>query len=114
MLWSLDLAVRAANGEKIDEQDDINKSIFLFKKELKIKNSSIEKKTYDNVVNILANSGVELFERIKKTLYNFNELFHDVEVGTHLLKKLSQIMTLIKGPVDLLFTILQPQSSLTF
>jgi len=39
MIWSLDLSIKAAKGEEIEEHDDIEKEVALWKRELENKNS---------------------------------------------------------------------------
>ena len=78
MLWSLELSIKAANGENIEEIDDVYKELSLFKKELHHKNplnvlpksAEIIQSLYFNHLSLF----IELFEQ--KISTSFKELFN--------------------------------------
>ncbi len=74
LVWSLDISIKAAKGESIEEVDDIDKEIEIFKKERKNNSNAIPKSL--ELIEDLINSFVipffsALFEKQKK----LNDLF---------------------------------------
>lgn len=77
---SMQLAIKAAKNEPIEEDDDLDKEILLFKRALNKTNESNEIKSDEIIKTILKNSGVVLFSRLINSLSKFNDLFHESEV----------------------------------
>lgn len=76
LLWSLDLSIKAAKGEDIDEHDDLDKELKLLKQELKgIPNSFDKVKSYSETLNILNKSVIPLYLELYTTLEKVSELF---------------------------------------
>ena len=82
MIWSLELSITAAKGEEIEEHDDVEKEVALWKKELQSKNpitalpksdASLKKLYFD-----ILSPFIELFESKIHDL--FNDLFNRWEV----------------------------------
>jgi len=69
MLWSLELSIKAARGENIEEQDDIDKEIEVWKKGIKnkekespVKSAEVVKDIYKTTISPLVR---EVFQRLK-------------------------------------------------
>jgi len=86
LLWSLDLSIKAAKGDNIDEDDDLDKELELLKQELKQIPDEFEKeKTYLDVVRIMENSIVPLFLEIDSKLEKIKELFAQFKSNINIL-----------------------------
>ena len=80
VLWSLELSVKAAKGESVEEADDVDKEVELFRRELNSKKTIIDNKVdYQNVVNIIENSLFPLFQLLEAKLEVLNDFFMDKE-----------------------------------
>jgi Fic family protein len=74
--WSLELNLMAAKGESIEEIDDVDKEINVWKKSLKKPNLEISFKTKELIEHLSENSVLPVFELFfEKHSNNFNELF---------------------------------------
>lgn len=71
---SLSIYIKAANGESIEEEDDIDKEIALFKKGLP-KDIIEQKKNYENVQDAIEFVIAPFFNLLFEKLENFDELF---------------------------------------
>ncbi|TKK66351.1 Fic family protein [Ilyomonas limi] len=79
VLRSQQIILDAINGKSIEEDDDTDKQIELFKRSLSKKNESNKIRALEHIHSILTHSGVYLIERLIKTLSRFNDLFHKTE-----------------------------------
>ncbi len=77
--WSLQIGIRAAKGENIDEPDDWQKKLHLLKKELGEQPDDTIKLVHnkDTVDLVIENSILPLLEAWKEQLKNFEVLFLD-------------------------------------
>ena len=75
MLTSLNIFLKAANGEDIYEDEDIDKEIALYKMELSNKVRLKEKRTNESVKLVLNNEIKGLFEKIVVKSKAFDDLF---------------------------------------
>jgi Fic family protein len=73
---SLNIYLKAANGGDIDEDDDINKEIALFKMELKKELVTTQRKTNEIVLTLISNSLKPFFENLLEKAKQFDELFN--------------------------------------
>lgn len=86
LLWSLDLSIKAAKGDNIDKDDDLDKELELLKQELKQIPDEFEKeKTYLDVARIMENSIVPLFLEIDSKLEKLKELFAQFKSNINIL-----------------------------
>jgi Fic family protein len=76
---SLQLFLKAALGGDINEDEDIDKEIALFKIELKNKVEVREKKSYDIVLKIIKTEIYPLFRKITIKANEFDEFFESAE-----------------------------------
>lgn len=74
---SLEIYLKGAQGEDIEEQDDIDKKIALFKAQLERADDSVvqERKSEEVIGRVVRESIAPLFEAIHRKLRNFDELF---------------------------------------
>jgi len=77
LVRSLEIYLKGARGKGIEEQDDIDKKIALFKAELERLDDSVvqERKSEEAVSRVVQDSIAPLFEAIHQKLQNFDELF---------------------------------------
>jgi Fic family protein len=80
LLWSLDLSIKAAKGEDIDEYDDLDKELELLKQELnQIPNSFDKRKSYTEIALVADKSVIPLFNELQLKIEKLKELFVDVK-----------------------------------
>jgi Fic family protein len=80
LLWSLDLSIKAAKGEDIDEDDDLDKELELLKQELnQIPNSFDKRKSYTEIALVADKSVIPLFNELQLKIEKLKELFVDVK-----------------------------------
>lgn len=75
LAWSLDLSIKAAKGENIEEQDDWEKQLNLLKKGLGDKNSEVVKKSEKTVSKIYEDIIVPFVYLYDEKLMQFDNLF---------------------------------------
>jgi Fic family protein len=76
LLRSLDIYLRGARGESIEEPEDLDKDILLFKKELEGRKDKLELKLTQEVVkDIYEKVGKELINELEVTFSKFKEMF---------------------------------------
>lgn len=78
MLWSLDLSVKAAKGESVEEADDVDKELELLRRELNSKKTLVDKKSdYQDVENVIVNNIFPLFQLLEAKLEVLGDFFMD-------------------------------------
>lgn len=112
LIHSLELMVKAAKGERIEEEDDIDKEIALFKKELEGKYELLDNNPKSKVIekyiipflDILRNklSQLEVFFVETEYYYYANQDFYFKELAEF--KKFTQKTTIDKVDLDIHFT----------
>ncbi|MEO5928314.1 MAG: Fic family protein [Candidatus Kapaibacterium sp.] len=87
LLWSLELFVRGAKGGNIEEEDDVDKQIALFKAQLDLSNDNIPKikMTKDIVLGVINDSLIPLFKSVGNHLQTFDELFFEKDFHIRLM-----------------------------
>lgn len=76
LLWSLDLSIKAAKGESIDEDDDLDKELELLKRDLKgLPNEFERKRSYGEINQLMNKSIVPLFIDLSSKILKIEELF---------------------------------------
>lgn len=75
LAWSLDLSIKAAKGESIEEQDDWEKQLSLLKKGLGDKNGNVTKKTKVTVSKIYDDIIIPFISLYESKLEHFDNLF---------------------------------------
>jgi hypothetical protein len=78
LVWSLELSIKAANGEDIEEEDDIDKEIAVLKKTLKKEDDIKEKKSKANIDDALLKSFIPLVKKIQSKIIQFDDLFYEI------------------------------------
>ncbi|MBC8045061.1 MAG: Fic family protein [Rhizobacter sp.] len=80
LVHSLELMLKAARGEEIEEEDDVDKQISLLKAKLKASDGATVKRSPEVVDRILVESAFPLFEKVVRKLSLFDELFLEKEI----------------------------------
>ncbi len=79
LVWSLELSIKAAKGESIEEPDDLDKELALLQKQLSTKTSLHEKYSAENVVAAFENGLIALFQSVEAKLQMIAPSFFEVE-----------------------------------
>lgn len=79
LLRSMRLFSDALEGKEIEEEDDIDKDITLFKRSLDKGQERKETRSEINISKIIQDSGIPLFKKFIDKLSQFDELFHSHE-----------------------------------
>lgn len=75
LLWSLEISVKAGKGESIEEDDDLDKQIDIWKKGKKNRIFDKRAKSWDTVLDVYANSLLNLFMAFIKKHQLLNDFF---------------------------------------
>ena len=76
LLWSLSIMIKAANGEPIVEEGDLDKELELLKRKLSVLPNEFDKrKSADTLVNAISTSLIPLFVGFTKLVSKLEELF---------------------------------------
>ena len=76
VLWSLELSVKAAKGESVEEADDVDKELELLKRELNSKKIIIDNKAdYENIANLIGQSIFPLFQELEEKADKISSFF---------------------------------------
>lgn len=81
LLWSLDLSIKAAKGESVEEEGDLVKEIEVWKKQVKSGLPNSPKRSDKVVMNVFDESISTLFDTIVKKLKIFEGVFQNVSSG---------------------------------
>jgi len=79
LIWSLDISIKAAKGEDIEEPDDIDKELSVLQKQISRKIAIQEQKSPENVVAIFELSLIKVFELIESKLQQLANSFIKLE-----------------------------------
>eukprot|EP01012_Entosiphon_sulcatum_P014400 TRINITY_DN19434_c0_g1_i1.p1 TRINITY_DN19434_c0_g1~~TRINITY_DN19434_c0_g1_i1.p1 ORF type:complete len:457 (+),score=66.53 TRINITY_DN19434_c0_g1_i1:41-1411(+) len=80
LLWSLDLSIKAAKGEDIDEDDDLDKELELLKQELKqIPDEYDKKKSEIEIAEVVSKSIIPLYYELESKLNKIKDLFVEID-----------------------------------
>jgi Fic family protein len=82
LVWSLNLSIKAANGESIEEPNDVEKEIAVWKKQVAESVSSSTHRNDELIYGIYSNGVQELFEQFADKHKQFHELFHKAKYST--------------------------------
>jgi len=77
LLRSVQFVIDAVEGKEIEEDDDIDKEISLFKQSLDKSIERKEKKSWENISKIIKNSGIPLFQKFINKLSQLDDVFQD-------------------------------------
>lgn len=76
LIWSLDLSIKAAKGENIDEDDDLDKELELLKQGLKgIPDEFDKEKSFIEISKLINNSIIPVFFELQVKLDKLKDLF---------------------------------------
>ena len=76
LVWSLDLSIKAANGESIEEPDDIDKEIAIWKKHAAQNAVNAIHRNDDLIYELYTHSVLEMFEQFVDKHKQFYDLFN--------------------------------------
>lgn len=82
LLWSLDISIKAAKGESIEEDEDLDKKLMLLKKEVDAEDNENEIKerlTFGTLHEALSTWGYRLFTELAITTAKFNDFYDKPE-----------------------------------
>lgn len=75
---SLEVAIKAAHGESIEEEDDIDKELKILDQKLKNKKVNIPLKSVENIIGVVKESSFPFFDRLIQKLLKFDHFFESV------------------------------------
>jgi Fic family protein len=81
--WAIDISIKAAKGESIDEPGDLDKRIEILKKQLSQNDISTKKISTSSVYEIILGSLFPLFEKFENKCDKIKDLFIDYERIIH-------------------------------
>ncbi|MDP1726824.1 MAG: Fic family protein [Bacteroidota bacterium] len=76
LVWSLEISIKAANGESIEEPDDVEKEISIWKKQAAQNVVNATHRSDDLIYEIYTNGVQEMFEQFADKHKQFYDLFH--------------------------------------
>lgn len=79
VIWSLELSLKAAKGESVEEPDDVDKRIQLLKKKLNNPDVVTEVKSLHSTNVVLSQSLFPLFQQLEEKLTKLVDLFHSTD-----------------------------------
>ncbi len=77
---SMNRGIAAAKGESIEDPDDLQKEIELFKRKHRQPTDEIEKKDRATLIRVLRNNIIPLLTSLAREFERFDELFHDKKI----------------------------------
>ena len=78
LVWSLEISIKAAKGESIDEPGDLDKKINLLKKKLDVSNDEVKvTKSKEAIRKVVTNNLEPFFKALSIKLKQFDGLFKD-------------------------------------
>lgn len=80
LLWSLDIAIKAAKGESIEEHNDLDKKLALLKKQIEVEDLEHQIKVELNgkvIQEAINNWILDLFGKLEKTSNKFNDFYNN-------------------------------------
>jgi Fic family protein len=88
LIWSLELSIKAANGESIEENDDLQKQIEVWKKGLKNEGSTAAHRDTLSIKDLYSNKLGNLFLLFREQHQQFDDLFWNSEETSIINRKL--------------------------
>ena len=81
LIWSLELALKAAKGESFEENDDLEKEIHVLRKELVYKDNKTEKSTAKTINDTILYHLLPVLQEMDRKLKPLQDLFFEGEVS---------------------------------
>lgn len=79
LTWSLEISLKAANNEPIEEDDDLDKELHLLRAELKRKEPVGKPATSENIANAIEENIIPLFIMVEEKCEGLKEFFFDYD-----------------------------------
>jgi Fic family protein len=83
LCWSLDLAIRAAKGESIEETSDVEKEVALFVRDQQARKIGITVQTKETIQQLFEIFLIPFLKKAEVKLFQLAPLFQRLEVRTH-------------------------------
>lgn len=83
LIWSLELSIRAAKGESIEEPDDVEKEIAVWKKQAALNMVEAQHRNDDLIYELYTNGIKEMFEQFDSKHKQFYDMFQKVTSNTY-------------------------------
>lgn len=77
LVWSLELSIKAAKGESIEEDDDIDKEIYLWKKVTSTKVDEILYRNDEVIYDLYVNNLKEILTQFDNKVKQFDDMFNE-------------------------------------
>ncbi|MBK9247376.1 MAG: Fic family protein [Ignavibacteria bacterium] len=74
--WSLDLSIKAAHGESIEEPDDVDKEISIWKKQVSTNSVETLRRNDELIYHLYTNGIKELFVKLEDKFKQLHDVFH--------------------------------------
>lgn len=95
LVWSLELCIKAAKGENLEEPDDLDKELAVLQKQLSTKSALEEKATPENIADAVEKNLIPLFQMVEEKLAVLKSIFF--ETGIHATAQFSDDPTFANG-----------------
>lgn len=79
LVWSLELYIKAAKGENLEEPDDLDKELAVLQKQLSTKNALEENATPENIADVIERNLIPLFQMVETKLKTISPSFFGTE-----------------------------------
>ena len=79
LVWSLELYIKAAKGENLEEPDDLDKELAVLQKQLSTKSALEERATPENIAEVVEKNLILLFQMVETKLKTISPSFFVTE-----------------------------------
>lgn len=83
LIWSLELCIKAAKGESIEEPEDVEKEIAVWKKQAALNIVEVQHRNDDLIYELYTNGIKEMFEQFDSKHKQFYDIFQNVTSNTY-------------------------------
>lgn len=80
LVWSLELYIKAAKGENLEEPDDLDKELAVLQKQLSTKSALEEKATPENIADVVEKNLIPLFKMAEEKLAVLKSNFFETAI----------------------------------
>jgi Fic family protein len=100
LIWSLELSIKAAKGENIEEPDDIEKEIAIWKKQAALNITEAQHRNDEIIYNLYTNVIKEMFEQFASKHKQFYDMFQNSTLYTYKNNEVRAGIEWIKENID--------------
>ncbi|MFZ4475362.1 MAG: Fic family protein, partial [Saprospiraceae bacterium] len=83
LVWSLELSIKAARGESLDEPDDLDKELSLLQRQLSQQPQLAARGTSENIADVIEKNLLPLYQAIEIKLATIENAFFEKEDAIH-------------------------------